>query len=459
MVKLSVIGLGKLGICTAVCFASKGYDVVGVDINEHYVAAINNGIAPLHEPRLQELLDQSKGRLRATLRYEDAIEHSTITFLIVPTPSLPSGHFSDQYLKDALKPLAEALKNKTGFHTFVITSTVSPGTINNVLIPCIEQHSGKSLHQGFGIAYNPEFIALGSVITDFLKPDMVLIGESEQRVGEELQKIYHRVCENKPYIARMSLISAEIAKISLNSYVTMKISFANTLANICGEIPAANVDDITTALGADKRISPYYLKGGLGFGGPCFPRDNRAFSAFAADFNVDAKLAKATDQINLNQHKRLFDYVYKICREHKVATVSVLGLAYKSNTPVIEESSSVKLIEQLLQAHMNVVVYDSLAMENARSAFGDRITYAQSVKECFMASPVCVFGTVDLGWASINHSYIVHHPTVIIDCWRYFHDAFFPKSVQLLRLGDKPLANAVSDASPYDLQDTACALC
>lgn len=181
---LSVIGLGKLGVCTAACLAAKGYDVLGVDINPDFVDAVNGGQAPVHEPRLQDLITQSCDRLRATLSYEKALIESSITFLIVPTPSREDGHFSDAFLQDALKPLAMALKNKHAFHTFVITSTVSPGTIDNVLIPLIEKYSDKKFNQDFGIAYNPEFIALGSVITDFLNPDMVLIGESSQRVGD-----------------------------------------------------------------------------------------------------------------------------------------------------------------------------------------------------------------------------------------------------------------------------------
>ena len=214
--RLSVIGLGKLGACAAACFSAKGFEVIGVDINKDFVDAINNVKAPVYEPRLQELIDASNGRLEATQEYEYALMNSDTTFLIVPTPSKGDGHFSDRYLKDALKHLAEAFKKKKAYHIFVITSTVSPGTTEESLIPLIENISDKKLNKDFGIAYNPEFIALGSVITDFLNPDMVLVGESNTHVGDELEKIYRAVSENKPYIARMSIVSAEIAKISIN---------------------------------------------------------------------------------------------------------------------------------------------------------------------------------------------------------------------------------------------------
>jgi len=387
---LSVIGLGKLGACTAACFAAKGYDVIGIDINPDFVNAINQHRAPVYEPRLQDLITESKDRFTATHDYSQAIEKTDITFLIVPTPSREDGHFSDAYLIEALKPLATALKNKKAFHIFVITSTVSPGTINSRLIPVIEEYSGKKFNQDFGMAYNPEFIALGSVVTDFLNPDMVLIGESSPEVGAKLEAIYRDVCETTPYYAHMSLVSGEIAKISVNSYVTMKISFANTLASLCEEIEGTEVDRITAALGADKRISPHYLKGGLGFGGPCFPRDNRAFLAFAKEFGIDAALAKATDDINHTQNARLCEHIKAICQNMKINKVAVFGLSYKPFTPVIEESPAIKLISMLTKNGVNVVAYDPLAMDGAKAVFGDAIEYAESIKEGFASASVCI---------------------------------------------------------------------
>ncbi|MDD5065973.1 MAG: UDP-glucose/GDP-mannose dehydrogenase family protein [bacterium] len=434
--KLSVIGLGKLGACSAACFSYKGFDVIGVDINKNFVDAINQGKAPVYEPRLQELISQSKGRLKATQDYEEALKESEVTFLIVPTPSKEDGHFSDKYLQDSLRHLAAALKrlNKK-HHIFVITSTVSPGTTENQLIPLIETVSGRKLNKDFSVCYNPEFIALGSVITDFLNPDLILIGESQESAGRELEKIYEKVCDNKPRMARMSLVSAEITKISLNSYVTMKISFANTLANICESIPGADVDDITKALGADKRISPYYLKGGLSFGGPCFPRDNRAFSAFAAHYGIDAVLAKATDKVNHMQVEHLSSKIISYVSHYENKVISILGLAYKPNTPVIEESPAIKLIEDLLKKDMEVIVYDPLAMENVKAHFGDNILYASSVKDCFANTSICIIMSFFDEMKAIDNSYIINEPTVLIDCWRIMDPSLFNKKVIYIPLG------------------------
>ncbi|MDA8086086.1 MAG: nucleotide sugar dehydrogenase [Nitrospiraceae bacterium] len=433
---LSVVGLGKLGACSAACFAAKGFQVTGVDINRDFVDAINRGEAPVREPRLQEMINLSQGRLRATRDYEEAMRVSDITFLIVPTPSRTDGHFSDKYLKDALTHLAGALgKLDKEYHIFVITSTVSPGTTEKTLIPLIESVSGRKLNRDFGVSYNPEFIALGSVITDFLNPDMVLIGGSDPSVCETLEGIYSVVCENRPRMAKMSIISAEVTKISLNSFVTMKISFANTLANICRRMPGADIDHITAALGADKRISPHYLKGGLSFGGPCFPRDNRAFAAFAREHGVEARLAMATDEINRTQTDLLVDMIMGHVPEADGSVVGVLGLAYKPNTPVIEESAAIRLIEGLLEKNLEVIAYDPIATDTARAHFGDRILYASSARDCFQSATVCVLTTPCEEFKAIDGSYIAHNPTTIVDCWRLLDGAKFGEGINYLALG------------------------
>ena len=434
--KLSVIGLGKLGACTAACFAAKAHEVIGVDIVVENVNAINRGMPPIYEPRLQELITQGRAHLSATLDFSEALHRSDISFLIVPTPSRPDGHFSDHYLRDALIPLAQALKHKQSFHTFVITATVSPGTTQAVLLPLIEEYSGKKLNVDFGMAYNPEFIALGSVIDDFLHPDMVLIGESSHYVGQQLEKLYLSVCETQPYMAHMSINSAEIAKISLNTYVTMKISFANTLSNVCAKMPDTNVDDITRALGADKRIAPSYLKGGLGFGGPCFPRDNRAFAAFAAEYGVDAWLAKATDTINDQQNQILCQWVRAICAQRKISNIGILGLSYKPYTPVIEESPAIKLIQALLKNNVTITVYDPLAIENTKALFGEQIRYAISIKDCLEQAAIGIIMTADRAWSNMSQEDITHDPTLLLDCWRVLDQQTFDTRVQILRLGE-----------------------
>src|SRR5713101_281777 len=217
--KVSVIGLGKLGVCMATCLAYRGFPTIGVDVREDTVRQLNRGIAPVTEPGLQELISKSGGNLKATTAHEEAIRDSDVSFVIVPTPSDETGHFSPRFVRNALRELAECLKRShKEYHLFVITSTVSPGTTEQNFVPLLEAATGRKLNRNFGLCYNPEFIALGNVISDMLNPDLVLIGESDRRAGDMLEGIYNGLCLNQPRVERMSLISAEVTKISLNSF-------------------------------------------------------------------------------------------------------------------------------------------------------------------------------------------------------------------------------------------------
>ncbi len=417
--KVSVAGIGKLGCCFAACAASRGFETLGVDINDYVVNSINDGISPIVEPGLQELITKVGKKLSATKNHKEAIEKTDITFIMVATPSDPDGNFSNEYVEKALIFLAKSLrKSKKKYHLFVISSTLMPTSMRERIIPLIVENSGRKLGEDFGICYNPDLVALGSVINDFLNPDMVIIGESDKYAGDILTEYYTKFCKNNPPICRMPIIDAELAKMSLNAYITMKITFANSLANICEKIPGANVDNVTKTIGRDKRIAPYYLRGGLSFGGMCFPRDTRAFNAFGNKIGYDTKLIKAVDEVNAYQDRHLADLVLKQVTERKEKKVSILGLAFKPDTPVIVESPAIKLIDNLLEHKIKIVVYDPLAVENARASYGENIIYASSVKECVAQSEVCAITTASKEFMSIDESYIVHNPTTIIDCWR-----------------------------------------
>ena len=429
---ISVVGLGKLGACVAACFAYRGYNVTGLDINQDFVNLINLGKAPVLEPRLQELINSAKNQLNATNDYNKIINDTDVTIIIVPTPSEENGKFSDRLLRDAIIKLSESLKhNSKNYHLFVVASTVSPQTCEESLIPLIENETGRKINNGFGFCYNPEFIALGSVIQDTLNPDLILIGESDKNAGAILEKICANVVENKPQVSRMSLVSAEIAKISLNAFVTMKISFANNLANICDKVQGANVDDITNALGADRRVSPHYLRGGMAFGGPCFPRDNRAFSKFASDYGVNSPLAQGTDIINSHQIEYLSDVIKEYVREGDV--VGILGLAYKSDTPVIEESPSIHIIDKLLLCGISVTVYDALATQTTKNALGNRVTYNKSLSECILRSNIIVIATNTDEFIQMDVPN--DKELIIIDCWRILYSRHFSDKIVYRAIG------------------------
>jgi UDPglucose 6-dehydrogenase len=415
---MSVVGLGKLGAPLAAVFASKGFSVVGIDINRAFVEAINEGRAPVEEPRLQEFIDRHRDRLSATTDMVEAVASTDATFVIVPTPSDGSGRFSNAAVLDSMKSIGQALRHKDGYHLVVITSTVMPGSTGGEIRQAIEQHSGRTVGPALGLCYNPEFIALGSVVRDMLQPDMILIGESDTKAGDLLEGIYSHSCDNTPVVRRMNFVNAELTKISVNTFVTTKISYANMLADICDRLPGADVDVVTRAVGTDSRIGAKYLKGAIGYGGPCFPRDNVAFAALARALGARAELAEATDIVNRYQVERVLGAID--ARLTEAGTVGVLGLSYKPDTAVVEESQGLALVARLLDLGRRVIAYDPQAMPTAQRTLRRPFETAATAAECVERSALVVVMTP---WPEFGHIPIEAYRRpglnmTVIDCWR-----------------------------------------
>jgi UDPglucose 6-dehydrogenase len=435
MESVSVIGLGKLGAPLAACLASKGLTVIGVDVDAAKVEAVNQGRAPVFEPGLESLIQSSAGRLTATRDIESAVAASNITFIVVATPSDSEGGFSLRYVLPTCESIGRALRAKQDFHLIVLTSTVMPGSTGGEVRTTLEKTSGKLVGRDFGLCYSPEFIALGSVIRDFLNPDFVLIGESDPRSGDVLEGLYKRVCENSPQAARMNFINAEIAKISVNTYVTTKISFANMLARICEALPEANVDVVTSALGRDSRIGAKYLKGAVSYGGPCFPRDNIALATLAKRVGAPADIAQATDHFNRGQVQWLADTVQRHSPQGGVA--GILGLTYKPQTDVVEQAFGFLLAQELAKRGTQVIAFDPEGGPNSKRALGDQIRLAGSAKECIECSDVVVVATPWPEFARIDAPTWARHspPRIVIDCWRSMKHLDGAEGVRYLCLG------------------------
>lgn len=416
---ISVIGLGKLGLCTAACFASAGHHVYGYDISDYFRSELKARRNTIDETELSELLTFAWDKLHIVDSYDAAVQASDATLIIVPTPSLPDGRFNNEFLLRVLEGLAPSIKTKSAFHVVDVVSTVMPGSCETVFKPLLELTTGKTCGTDFGLVYNPEFIALGSVIRNFLNPDMVLIGASDSRSGEIIRNLYASTCKTQPVMAVMSLINAEITKISLNCYVTMKISYANGLAAICEKVPGANVDTITAAIGADSRVGSKCLRGGLGFGGPCFPRDNIAFQAFAEEFGCEALLGKAVVKVNNSIPRRIFDIIATHCSPP--AKIALLGLSYKAETYIIEESHSLILAKELLAVGYRVALHDPKALEAARQVLGDHAELYSDVYGCTASASAIVLLTDwpeyhQLDWQGMAAHTAGH--AIVIDSWR-----------------------------------------
>jgi UDPglucose 6-dehydrogenase len=379
------------------------------------VESINSGLPPVFEPGLAEMLAAAKGSIRALKNTTEAVLASEATFIVVPTPSTEAGGFSVRYVIDAARAIGKALRMKNEYHLVVLTSTVLPGSTEHAIKPVLETESGKRCGVDFGLCYSPEFIALGSVIKDFLNPDFLLIGESDARAGDLLTEIYSQVVDRMAPVARMNFVNAELAKISLNAYVTMKISFANMLAALCEQLPGGDVDKVTGALALDTRIGPRYLKGAVGYGGPCFPRDNQALAYTARELGYPAPFAEATDAFN----RGLLDRLTAKVHEHLPVggTVAVLGLSYKPDTNVVEEAQGLLLSARLAQAGCRVVVFDPLAMEAAARILGETVTYAESLDAAVASADVIFVTNPDPAFTDLDPS---QHQgrAVVIDAWR-----------------------------------------
>ncbi|MBI2996191.1 MAG: UDP-glucose/GDP-mannose dehydrogenase family protein [Candidatus Melainabacteria bacterium] len=433
--KISIFGLGKLGVPFVASFISKGFKVIGVDLDKSKVTNLKKLKSPVYEPGVQKLLNKYGKNLIVTRDGIKAVKETDVTFVIVATPSESSGNFSNKYVLDTCKKIAVGLKEKKSYHIVCVTSTIMPGTMSSLVKPCLENISKKIVTKDFGLCYNPEFIALGSVINDFLNPDFILIGESDPKAGKKIESIYNQVCNNKPKVVRMNFINAELTKLALNTYITTKISFANMLARICEKLKDANVDIITNALGYDSRIGGNYLKGAISYGGPCFPRDNIALTTFAKKIRAPVHIAETTDKFNLWQVKYLKDVIEKFLPES--GTIGIIGLTYKLNTNVVEKAFGFLLFKMLKALKKKTIVYDRVGFENLKYALLSKKNFAKSYSECIKKSDVVVITTPDKNLNAIPKSTWSHKnkSRVVIDCWRVLKNFKTLQEINYIPLG------------------------
>jgi len=415
---VSVVGLGKLGACMAACFADAGHTVVGVDVNAELVDAMNRGEPPHFEPQLAETLRRARARFRAKLDYAEAIIETDVTFIVVPTPSEASGAFSLKYVKAAASYIGRALRAKSTYHVVVVTSTVLPGSCEYGILPVLERESGKKLG-GFGLCYNPEFIALGTVIHDFMHPDFVLIGESDKRAGGVLVDLYSRVTEPQPgfvlpSFARMSIPSAELAKIGINWALVNKINMANMMGDLCEKVPGTDVAAVTQAMGMDSRIGPKLLRAGMPASGPCLPRDTKALAYFGEAVGVEwgsAETLRAVRDANDGRLDILMKQVLKAAPDG--ATVAVLGLAFKPGTTVTDASPGLRLALDLADLGRVVHAYDPLVTPTTYQTPG-RVRYAGFLEAAIEAADVIVVANPDPAFEDLGDV----SGKIVIDPWR-----------------------------------------
>ena len=367
--KISLIGLGKLGLPLLVTFANNDQKIIGIDIDQDKINLLKNKQIPFYEPNLNEYLNSGYKNIDLNTTFENVVTETDVFIILVNTPSTENGDFSNKYIYDAITELCKKIKenNKKEF-LIILSSTVMPGTHID-LINKIESETDKKLNEDFGFVYIPDLVALGTVIKDFENPDLLIMGESGEKYGKIAETIYSKIIKNNAPIVRMSLMESEITKVSLNAYITMKISFANFIGNISDKLNC-NPNNITKALGYDRRISPYYIKSGLPFGGTCFPRDTWAFIKMSENIGLDATHIKATQKINEDQ----FNILYSKVSEHKDKKIGIYGLSFKPETSVVTESAGYFIYEKLKNEGYLISTFDPLVTTDSSITNMDEFT-------------------------------------------------------------------------------------
>jgi len=391
------MGIGYVGLCTAVGFASKGYKVIASTHDAQKAAKIKKGIPPFYEPRLHELLEKTikKGYLQCLLNQPDkAVLETDITFNAVGTPSKLDGSIDLQFIEKSTREIGEALGKKDSYHVIVVKSTVVPGTTQNTVKPILERHSRKKCGSDFGLCMNPEFLRQGSALDDTLNPDRIVIGEHDKTSGDILENLYRDFYGERTLpIVRTSLSTAELIKYANNAFLATKISFINTVANMCEKIPDADVSVVAKAIGLDKRIGPAFLNAGLGYGGSCFPKDVKALIAHSKILGYRVELLEIVEKINETQPTKAVQWCKNLLGGLKGKHVSVLGLAFKPNTDDVREARSIPIINQLLKEGALITAYDPVAVPNAKTIFENKIQYASSAIECLKNTDCCILVT------------------------------------------------------------------
>jgi len=330
--KIGVIGIGKLGLCFALNLAEAGYEVLGIDLDEQYVAQLNNKQIESEEPGLKELL-QNSTNFRASNKLSQALQSEIdVLFVLVATPSIEEGGYDHSQIESLAQDLIDK-GNREKVVQLIIGCTTIPGYCT--------------------ISYNPEFIAQGSILKDQLYPDMVLIGEANKSSGDVIESIYKKLCKNEPAFRRMDRLSAEITKLSINCFLTTKISFANSIGDLCEKL-GADTELVLKSIGSDSRIGNRYLGYGFGYGGPCLPRDNRALGKFAEDQGYPLLIGKATDKVNQIHQDFQFDWYLKNYSEDEEIYFDYVS--YKKESVILEESQQLAIAVRLAKAGRKVKI-------------------------------------------------------------------------------------------------------
>jgi UDPglucose 6-dehydrogenase len=370
MKNIAVVGTGYVGLVTGTCFAETGNNVVCIDIDANKVAKMKNGEIPIYEPELDVIFERNikAGRLTFTTDLAEGIQDAEIIFLALPTPPGEDGSADLSYILGVAKELGKIM---TDFKVIVDKSTVPVGTAEKVTA-AIAEHATVE----FAVVSNPEFLREGFAVSDFMKPDRVVIGTSDERARKSMESLYKPFVRQGNPIYFMDEKSAELTKYAANSFLATKITFMNEIANFC-ELVGADVDKVRIGIGSDSRIGKRFLFPGIGYGGSCFPKDVQALAKSGKEMNYEFKILNAVMEVNNEQKTILLPKIKNFFRGNlKGKRIAIWGLAFKPDTDDIREAPALYMIEALLAEGAEICAFDPEAMPNVKRVLGDRIAYA-----------------------------------------------------------------------------------
>ena len=384
---ISVIGTGYVGLVTGACFAEFGVDVTCADVDNGKIGQLERGVMPIYEPGLEHLVSKNvqAGRLRFTTDIRQAVEQALVIFLAVGTPPLPDGSPDLSFVEAAAGSIADYMN---GYKVVVTKSTVPIGTGEHIRRLITERQKVKI---NFGVVSNPEFLREGAAINDFMRPDRVVIGSRDQEAIAILKDLYRPLYLIEAPFVITSLEAAELTKYAANAFLATKISFINEIANLCERI-GCDVHDVAKAIGMDKRIGSKFLHPGPGFGGSCFPKDTRALSSVARQFDSGSLIVDAVIEVNQRQRKEMLKKIANLVGNFEGKTVAVLGLAFKPETDDMREAPAVDIIRNIIEQGARVKAYDPVAIAEAMKILPD-VTYADDEYAAVTEADALVFVT------------------------------------------------------------------
>ena len=380
VMNVAIVGTGYVGLVTGTCFSEMGVHVTCVDVDEHKIEALNQGIVPIYEPGLETLVKKNKksGRLKFTTRLEDIINDVDIVFSAVGTPPDEDGSADLKYVLEVARTIG---KHMNHYLLVVTKSTVPVGTAQKVKAVIQEELDKRKVDIEFDVASNPEFLKEGNAVKDFMSPDRVVVGVESERARKLMARLYKPFMIVSDRLIFTDIASAEMIKYAANSMLATRISFMNDIANLC-ELVGADVNMVRKGIGSDTRIGKKFLYAGCGYGGSCFPKDVKALIKTAEDMGYPMRVLQAVEEVNKDQklvlYRKIVNY-YGGEEQLKNKTVAIWGLAFKPETDDMREAPSLVLIDLLLKAGAHVKVYDPVAMDECRRRVGDKVAYAHDM--------------------------------------------------------------------------------